>query len=387
MQVFKLYFKLLKSVAPALMLYGIVFVVLSFINSSVQGQKTIAYQQEKIETAIVNYNEDSIFVQDMLDYLSEFCEFQYYGYSENELSDALFFRKVTYILTIPHDFGEDFLLGKDVSIKKKSVPDGIYAITVDNAINKYLNTARTYKNMVPDITEKELISYIRKDISMEVKVAIEQKESSSNYNFYNNYFNTLAYIMLAGCILCIGMIMLSIQNVHVHRRNIVAPISTRNMDIQLIGGNLIFVLGFDFLFILFGVLFNKDKSIDGNILLFWINTIVFSISVLAISYLVALSVKRKRANNAISIVLSLGLSFISGAFVPQYLLGDAVLKLASFTPVYWFVKGNNMIADLTEWNASNLRMLFNSMAIQIGFAAAIFSLSMVISKNRSQKEQ
>lgn len=386
MQVFKLYFKLLKSVAPALIIYGIIFGVLVFLFSTNQNQGITHYEETKIDSAIVNYNEDSILVQDFLEYLSEFCTFHDYGDDESDLTDALFFQEVDYIITVPYSFGEDFLLGKDVAVEKKTVPDGMHSAAVDNAINNYLNTARIYLKAIPDISEKDLVSYIRKDMNAKAYVAIDTKEKIGRDNaFYNSYFNTSAYIMLAGCILGIGIIMLSFHNVYIHRRNMVTPMSINNMNLQLICGNLVFVLFFDLIFIIFGMILNIDKSINGNVILFWLNTVIFSMCALSISYLVAILVKSKAANDAISYVLPLGLSFISGAFVPQFLLGESVLNLASFTPVYWYIKGNDTIASLSHFNWENVKDIFNYMGIQIGFAAALLALSLVISKNKSQR--
>jgi len=45
-------------------------------------------------------------------------------------------------------------------------------------------------------------------------------------------------------------------------------------------------------------------------------------------------------------VFSLGSCFISGVFVPQDLMSNTVLKIASFTPNYWFVKANNSISPI-----------------------------------------
>ena len=385
MQVFKLYFKILKSVAHALIIYAIIFAVLIFLLSNNQAKVITNFEETKISTAIVNYNEDSILVQDFLEYLSEFCDFHDYGDKETDLADALFFRQVEYIITIPYQFGADFILSKDVAIEKKTVPDAIYSTSVDNAINNYLNTARVYMNSIPGITEDELVKYIRQDISAKANVSIVSNEKGGSSNtFYNYYFNTASYIMLTSCLLGIGMIMLSFQNVNIRRRNMVTPMTNKNMNLQLIAGNLIFVLCYDVLFIIFGLILNKDKGMNGNVLLFWLNLIIFSISALSISYLVAILVKSRGANNALSYVLPLGFSFISGAFVPQFLLGDSVLKLASFTPVYWYIKGNDTISSLSHLNWANLKEIFYYMAIQLGFAAALFSLSLVISKNKSQ---
>lgn len=387
MQVFRLYFKLLKSVSPALIIYGIVFAALIFMLTSNQPQVTNNYEDTKIKTALVNYNEDNILVQDFIDYLGQFCVFYDLGDKEEDLADALFFRKVTYIITIPYQFGEDFIQGKEVSIEKKTVPDGIYSTSVDHAINNYLNTANIYLKTVPNITESQLVVSVRQDLNVQSNVVIEtKKEKNDNNNFYNYYYNASAYIMLSCCLLGVGLIMLSFHNIDLRRRNMVTPMTIKNLNLQLFCGNLIFVLGCDIFFILFGMFINKEKTIESNDLLFWLNLIIFSISALSISYLAATIIKKKAINEALSYVLPLGLSFISGAFIPQIFLGDFVLKLASFSPVYWFIKGNDKIAFLSNFDWINVKELYYYMSIQLGFAIALFALSLVISKNRMQGE-
>lgn len=387
MQVFKLYFKLLKSVSIPLFIYIGIFSIFIYMLSVNNSKNSFQFQQEKIETAIINYDEDSLLVQGLFDYLEEYCNFVDVGDSDKELDDALFFRRVEYILTIPYEFGGDFITGKDVVVDKKTVPDAVYATTVDQAINNYFNTARIYINSVPNITEEELVSSIKNDLNVVSHVEIDSiKKDTNQFDFMNYYFNTSAYIILACCLLGISMVMLSFHNKYIRRRNVVAPISIKNLNIQLIEGNFIFVLCFDIFLILISYLLIPDKYLNGNVILYWINVIVYSISALSISYLVAMLVKSKKANSAISYVLPLGLSFISGAFVPQSLLGDTVLKLGSFTPMYWFVKGNNTIAALTSYNLNNMKPIVLYMAIQVGFAITLFSVSLVVSKNRRQSE-
>ncbi len=391
MQVFKIYFKLLKSAWFSIAIYTLVFIGLITILSKFQGNNIADFKQSKVNTALINYDEDSPIVQDFIDYLSNFCEFKDLGDEKMKIEDALFFREVEYVLTIPYNFGEEYLKGKDVMIEKKTVPDSIYTVAVDAAINNYLNTGRSYLSAVPDVTEEQLMSFIQEDVNVKADVVIDQSgKDEKNYNFINTYFNFSSYILLSCCLLGIGMVMISFHNIDIFRRNTVAPISIKNMNAQLIGGNIIFVLAFDLIFIILGIILNKDKGISENILLYWLNLIVFSISAMAMSYLIAMLIKSRQAAQAMSTVIPLGLSFISGAFVPQFLLGDFVLKLASFTPLYWFVKGNDTIARLNvAWlNGSNhdkINNIFYYMVIQIGFAAALFALSLVVSKKKSQR--
>ncbi|MDF2608663.1 MAG: transporter permease [Lachnospiraceae bacterium] len=386
MQVFKLYFKLLRSVATSLLLYSVIFVGITVMQTVNRSDDTTGFKQEKIDTAIVNYNEDSPLVQGLMEYLSEYCNFADLGDEEDELQDALFFRQVEYILTIPYGFGEEFIAGLNVGVEKKTVPNAVYATTVDEAINTYLNTARMYLETIPDITEEELVTYVNSDLEVQAQIEIHGKADSKNHSFYMYYTNFAAYIIMSGCLIGVSLIMLSFHNINIRRRNLVSPITLKSLNIQLMEGNLIFVLGYDLLLIVLGYILNSDKTINTNVIMHWLNIIVFSVSALSISYLAAMLVKSKQANEALSVILPLGLSFISGTFVPQFLLGDSVLHFASFAPVYWFVKANDTIASISTLNITNAKPILYYMVIQLGFAVAFFALSMVISKNRMQRE-
>lgn len=387
MQVFKLYFKLLKSTAPALILYIVIFTVLIFIISSNKSKTINDFEGTRIEAALVNYDNDSILVKDLLNYLSNYCNFTDYTDREEELKDALFFRNVEYILTIPYDFAEDFISGKSAAVEKRAVPDEVYSIAVDNAVNNYLNTADLYRKTIPDISQEELVNFMKKDMGTFAGVSVLKSNSDYRDNrFYNQYFNTAAYIMLSCCLIGVGMVMLTFHNTDIMRRNLVTPITHTDMSLQLIGGNLIFVLMYDIFFIVLGYIINSDKAINSNVLLYWLNLTAFSISALSISYLSAMIIKSRQVIDIFSTVFPLGLSFISGAFVPQFLLRKSILKIAGFTPVYWFVKGNDTISGLIYPDWDNIKNILFYMLIQIGFAAAFFSVALVVSKNKRQNE-
>ncbi len=84
-------------------------------------------------------------------------------------------------------------------------------------------------------------------------------------------------------------------------------------------------------------------------------------------------------------IISLGLSFISGAFVPQFLLSEGVLTLARFTPTYWFVKANNTIAEATV-SGEVLKNILGYIGIEFLFTLAFFVLSLAIAKSNRRKE-
>lgn len=382
MQVFKLYFKILKNAAPVILIYFIILSVLILFIPKSQNPETVKKTELKINVALINYDKDSVFVQNLLDYLRRYCDFTDYSGRDEELADDLFYQHVQYALTIPSHFGEDFLSGRDTGLVKETVPDSNSYILVDNAINNYLNVSRLYLNSIPEISETELVSYMKQTLNNQEKVIIKNENDVENYRFYNQYFNMASYIMLSCFFFGMGMIILTLHNTHINFRNMVTPMKPADMKIQIIGGNLIFIFAFDIFIILLGCLVSSDKTINGNVVLYWLNLLAFSISALCISHLTALLVKSRQTSDIISIVLPLGVSFISGVFIPQSMLGESILKLASFTPLYWFIKGNDTIAEIFYIDFENIKNIIWYMLIQLGFALTALSVALVINKEK-----
>ena len=88
------------------------------------------------------------------------------------------------------------------------------------------------------------------------------------------------------------------------------------------------------------------------------------------------------AQAAIVNVLSLGLSFISGVFVPQAMLGEPVLRIARFLPTYWYVRCNHLIekADLTTGFSAGF--MSKELGVQLAFTAGLFALAAIIIRRK-----
>ena len=77
-------------------------------------------------------------------------------------------------------------------------------------------------------------------------------------------------------------------------------------------------------------------------------------------------------------IIGLGLSFISGVFVPQELLSESVLSVAKCFPTYWYVDIVNKIQE-TSGNLV-LHDISMGLLIQLLYAVALFALSLVTTK-------
>lgn len=389
MQVFNGYIKVLKKSIPTLLIYTAIFIVILILFSN-SGSNTAGrtFEATKVPTAFINKDKDSELVADFKEYLGDYCEFVDIGTDKEELEDALFIRKVEYIITVDEGFEQRFIDGKVVAIDKRSVPDSQNAFYIDNAVNMYFNTLKTYADTMPDDSISELCRLTRDTLKESSTVNLVQgKEEANTTQHYQIFFNFLSYLFVAGFISCIGSIMLVFNDINIRRRNTVAPVSNKRVNMQMMLANFIFVFIFFAIMIVVGIMMSPSKVATLGLGLNILNAFSFLFSALAISYIVGLTAKSENVVGAIATIVSLGLAFLSGAFVPQYFLPDSVIKVAKFTPNYWYVYVNDRIAEITTFTRENVSELLGYMGIQILFTAALFCIAIVISKKKSQRAE
>lgn len=382
MQVFKVYFKIIKANIGQMSIYLFIFLAvgLAYSLSGTSNSKEV-FSQTKTNIAFINLDEKTALTEGFKKYLSKNINFVPIENKEEHLQDALFFRDVEYIVTIPVGFTKDFLQGNPVEIEKIVVPGSITRMYVDMAINKYFNMARVYVNNVPGIPEEVLVEEVLKGGELETQVQLKTFGDKKQNNAYAvSYFNFLAYSLFAVLILGVSSTLIVFNNKDLKRRNLCSPIKNRSFNLQLIMANLSFALVCYMIMAGFGFVINREVMMSYNGLLLCLNALAFTIAALSISYFVGLLIKNRNAQSAIANVLSLGFSFLSGVFVPQELLGDKALTIASFNPTYWYVKANNAIGSLSSFSFDNLSPIFTYMLIELGFAIAIFSVALVVSK-------
>lgn len=388
MQVYKTYFKILKKLKTPILIYAILFIALTYSFTSTSEVGSDKYEASKVKTIVINEDDHNAFVDGFLDYLDSYIIVVEPGNNEESIKDALFYGKAEYVLTIPKGFSESFLKDGAMKLSKQIVPNSVNAMSLDNVINNYFNMAKVYLKHAPKIDYDKLNAYLASNLSEETKTFfdVEQADKVTYSNEFNQfYFNFLGYIIIAAFITGISMIMFSFNGVDIRRRHTASPLSYRKMNFQLFLASIVFVVAYLILFITAGFILNKSRVITINLLLTWLNTLVFAITVLSLSYLVAISVKSRKAIGAMSTALALGLSFLSGIFVPQQYLGSPVLRVASFTPSYWFVKANDTLVNITSFRWSEVSSVFGYMAIQIGFTIAFISIALVVNKRKRQQ--
>ena len=375
--------KIIQKNLSSMMIYVAVFLIVATLLS-LNGSKVqeAGFSQEKTNIAFLS-EEDSPLIDGFQAELAKTANFVEVPDETEKLQDALFFRSVSYILRIPKGFTQSFMRGEDVRIEKTTVPNSVSNAYLDLNINQYFNTAALYVKTVPGITQEDLVRHLKADMESNTPVAMKADARPNTDNgFSANYFNYLAYALSSVLVLGISAIMLVFNDRDLSRRNFCSPQGAGKINFQFILANLVFTAVCWAVMVGFCFLFDHRNMMTRNTVYLVLNSFVFTLSMSSISFLIGNLLKNRGAISAVCNVVTLGPCFISGVFVPQEFLNSTVLKIASFTPTYWYVKANNQISSLAGFSFSSLSETYTAMLIEAGFAVAFFAVSMVVGKKK-----
>lgn len=384
MPVYKLCMKITKKNIPNLLIYIIVFLVVSSIMAA-SAQKSLKEQEafSRMKSNIVFINEEeSPLIEGLKDELGKAANFVELPDETEALQDALFFRRIVYILRIPKGFTQRFINGDYMPLEKTIVPDTYSSAYIDLAINKYLNTARLYIQHMDGITQEELVSHLKENLSKETNVEIPSSELKADLNYSNFFFNYLAYSLLSILIMGMSALMISYNDRDLKRRVGCSPLSDTAANLQFILANLTFAMVSWLIMVIFCLIIDAKNILTLNTFYFVVSSFVFAFCGSGMGFLIGSVAKGNEAISAITNVVVLGSCFLSGVFVPAEFLGSTALKIASFMPTYWYVKANNQIAQLTHFDSAYIKPVLSDMAIVFCFGIAFFALSLVVRKNR-----
>ncbi|MDN5308103.1 MAG: linearmycin/streptolysin transport system permease protein [Eubacteriaceae bacterium] len=384
MQVYKTFFKIILKNRMQLGIYLIVFTVLTLIFTvSYTSPTSTDFLESKINIALINEDTDSVFMQGFISYLTDYANIVDLPDDPQSLQDALYFREVEYVLRIPAGFTDSFLNNQTTNLEKTIVPNSTSATFMDLRINQYLNTAQTYLNYGNVVSQYELVSSLQNDFSNSSSVTLNSHtDESDSAEKMAYYYNFMAYSLFAILILGVCAVMLVFNDSDIKKRNFASPLKTLNYNSQLVLGSLSFAVLAWLLMVALSFIINSDFMFSEKGLLLILNSFVFTMSALSISFFISNLVKSRSAMSAVANVFALGTSFISGVFVEQVYLGDTVLSIASFTPTYWYVKANNAITSASSLSGSTLTDILTWIALVLGFGIAILGVTLVLLKNR-----
>ena len=336
MQTFKTFFKIAKKNLPSCILYlGIYLVIMILMSFLAKDSNDSQFQSSSLDIGIIDCD-DSKASHELTDYLDEIHTIVPLENDGEVIQDSLFYRKVSYVLTIPKGFEKELLDGKSKNLiqtsKRKDSASGYF---LDEQVDQYLKTMRLYLCSGDTIT----------DAAKHTADSAKDIEKVTSLSFEKD---------------C-------------------APVSPTSKGLALSMGCALYCLAVWGFFIIIGRIVYGADMFSKNGLLCILNSFVFLLFTLALTLLVSTFSPNTNVLNMIANVVGLGMSFLCGIFVPQAILSDNLLQVSRFLPAYWYVRITNMFGSYSA-EPFSMNFYWKAIGIQLLFFVAIFAIYLVANK-------
>lgn len=374
MHLFKNFFKLLKSNRTGVIIYGVIFIAM--IIGVIAAAPSLASEstgpdyasQEAIEVTYVD-NDHSALSEGLIDYLSINNNVtDVSDRSASSIQDLVFFGLSEYHLTIEDGFADG--TGEITYLSDMEKSGAIYRI--DGAVNNYIQAYRDYENMGYEPEEcadraKELL------LDSATLNVVEKDDGRSSTTagdvvivFINQFF---PYLSIGFMTLGIGHTVIANNNKLIGDRIECSPVNRKKISLANSMGIATSGLVLWLVFMLVNLMLGQDSPAFRE---FWwllvINSFLTTMIACAFAAFVTSFDVTSNSLSMITNIASLSMAFVSGVFVPQYLLGEGLLTVAKFMPMYWCVVASNMIDVNSTFDSGKLLMCFG---IEILFIVAL----------------
>lgn len=378
MTVFNTVLKIVNKYKFTIILYTVMLIIFGGLNFK-NSNNSVNYVATKPDVFIINEDEEIGITKDLINYFSKNTNIKDLNNDEESINDALFYRDVNYVIYIPKYFRNDFLNGKNPKINIKTTKD-YNSVLAENLLDNYLKTATIYRNNM--LNEEDLIKKVNKSINISTKVEVTSKLDTNTLSQVAFYFNFLNYSILAGCVYVICLILSSFKEKNIHKRMIISSTNYKKLNNKLLVsmGSIAFILWI--LYIILAYILLGKVVISEHGIIYIINSFIFMICALTISFLIGNIVNSKTAINGIINVVALGSSFLCGSFVPMEWLPKSVLTIAHVLPSYWYIKTNELLKTIEIFNFNTLKPVITNMIIILVFAFIFILITNIVSNKK-----
>lgn len=380
MTVFKTFLKILNKNKFIIILYTLFLIFFGGFNIQTS-ESNINFVASKPDIMIVNYDEEKGITKDLIKYIEENSNVVDLKNNEDAINDALFYRDVNYVVYIPKNYNKDFMDGKNPEIEIKSTGD-YQSSFAEMLLSRYIKVANIYQKSIN--SEEELINKINETLSKKSEVKITSKLDTNILSKATFYYNFANYSIMACLVYVVCLILASFKDIKIQKRTIISSTNYKTLNRKILLSNSLFSIILWMIYVVLSFILVGDIMFSIHGIFYLINSFVFTICATTIALFIGNIVSNKNAISGIVNVISLGSSFLCGAFVPMEWLPDGVIKIAHILPSYYYISNNEVLKTLELINLNTIKPILLNIIIVLSFSIMFIILTNIVSK-RKQK--
>lgn len=376
MQVFKAMFKVMRSRLPSALIYIVCFFAISAIiaNASTKENK---FEASRLNVCIFD-EDDTAESHALADFIKKSNDIVEIENDRDIIIDSIYYKRIDYALIINKGYAEKIKAGDTADLfGSYHLSDSFSVVYMGQVLDEYVNSVKAYLSMGK--TFDEAVASAEVALSQNAEVNMFRADNAGNSHFsvdFAGYFQYMPYILVSIIISVVSLVLVTMNKKDIRYRTNCSCMKESSYTFQLFLGSFLFVLAIWLLFMIAGMILNQEIY-TGRAWYAVLNSFIFAVVVGTMAVLVASFEPKDNVLNLITQVLGLGMSFFCGIFIPVDVLSDSVLSVARFLPAYWYIRANNMIADITQFEFSEVVQCY---LIQLGFAAAMIIVTLLVRK-------
>lgn len=303
--------------------------------------------------------------------------------SEEDFIDAVTWGEASLVIEIPVGFTES-IIGGDLGVQLAylmSTRVHSEGFLVRGQVERYFSILSTYLAGGFDVAEASALTTetLATGVDIEV-VAVENEMFADTYMYFR--FLPLSLVVIVA--LATGGVFLALGKQDVMRRIESAPVSYKRRTLERIFACLTFgILAWGVFMAVAFVLFGEQMTETENLIRV-VNSLPLVFLGIALAFIITQFMEKREMLFTVVFSTVMTLAIPAGIMIDLSMMGEQVLAVARFTPLYWYsIVNDMMIFEITiDWP-----LLRQSFIIQIAFAAAILAVGMVFSKEKRAKSQ
>ncbi len=380
MTVYKGYLRIIKRNMNLILMYLGIFMAITVMFQTFAEEGNYGnFQAESVKVAVVD-EDGGAFSSAFQDYLRQFHEVKKMKKDKALMQEELFYRNTEYIVRIPADFFDACVKGGE-KLQITNVPGSYTAFYVDQQINSFLYMAGVYD--AAGLTEEEMIQALG-DLEPARVELTDGSGTAGEMPAYGWFFRYIPYLFLSVFCYVMGNVLSAFHKGDLPKRMQASAVSQRRQSMEgLLAAATIGAGLWGIVILAAFLLYGKRMTGSPGLAFYLLNSLAMLLVSLAVSYLVGMVVGGKNMQNKLNgivNVLTLGMCFLCGTFVPLDVMSKSVKTVAQFLPVYWYELVNEYLVEYDGMAGSMRGQILEGIGIQLVFAAALICVVLALAK-------
>lgn len=313
--------------------------------------------------------------------------------TEIALQDAVAKGRSECVLIVPEGFGQALIDsaragGETPTIETVYSYSSLEGSLLDQEANEYASLARAWAAMSPDSPPADIAAHAERAMGESAQVdTVQIGGGAGGEQRFVFYLAWGTYTLFASIVVCVGLVMGTLNRTDLHRRNLVSPLSATGHNLQVAAAALVVTAGVWLFTTAVGLVAFAESAAQvstAGLALMLALSFAFATVPLCTGYLLGQLGVSEMVGNAVGNIAGMAVSFLGGVWVSFDLLDPAVQAIGRFSPAYWYTDALQRAAVLEAPSLDALAPILGNLGVLLLFSAALFSAALVASRLRAQ---